>query len=330
VNTISVKARRLLALSFLKGVGPMALRHVAALPSFVDEADREVALRVSRVGKAMSEVGAWSAAQQEAERQEREARARDARITCFLDPEYPELLLATPDAPPILYVRGHLPSTTQSIAVIGTRHPTEHGTTIATRITQYLVQNGQSVVSGLALGCDATAHTAALAHNGHTVAVLAHGLQIIAPASHKKLASDIVESGGALVTQYPFGTEPLPAQFVQRDKTQAGLARGTVMIQSDVQGGSLHASRASIGYGRWLAVPFPTERDRAAGEPKIGANLLLSGDDAAAKTQLLKCSVSDLDRIVILRDRSDYPLLLSDGPFHASPDSLPMDQPSLL
>lgn len=311
VNTLSPPGRRLLALSFLKGVGPAALRQVAALASFLDESDEVLARRVSRIGKAMANSEAWLIAQREADRQESDARAIGARIICVLDAEYPALLRTTPDAPVHLFVRGRLGTSPQnSIAVIGTRQPTEHGTTTATRLTQFLSQHRQSIVSGLALGCDALAHRAALASGGHTIAVLAHGLQTVAPASHKRLASEIVESGGALVSQYPFGNEPQPAQFVQRDRTQAGLARGTVMIQSDVAGGSLHASRASLSYGRWLAVPYPTDRDRATNEAKIGANLVLVGDDTEKKMELLKCARRDLDRVKVIRDKTDYPLLL--------------------
>lgn len=284
------------------------------MTSFLDEPDEDLAQRVARIGKAMADSGAWFIAQREADRQENEARALGARIICFLDAEYPALLRSTPDAPALLFVRGKLGNCPgNSIAVIGTRQPTEHGATIANRLTQFLSQHDQSIVSGLALGCDALAHRAALSSGGHTIAVLAHGLQTVAPASHKRLASEIVDSGGALVSQYPFGNEPLPAQFVQRDRTQAGLARGTVMIQSDLSGGSLHASRASLSYGRWLAVPCPTDRDRAANEAKIGANLVLVGDDSEKKMNLLKCARRDLDRVKVIRDKTDYPLLLPDA-----------------
>ena len=139
------------------------------------------------------------------------------------------------------------------------------------------------------------------------MAVLAHGLQTIAPSKHRKLAEDILNAGGALVSQYPIGRDAIPQQFVQRDKTQAGLAQGVVMVQSDLQGGSLHASRASIEYGRWLAVPYPTEQDRGRDEPKIQANLMLSdGSDAERLDLLRRKDNSGLDRILVLRGKEDY------------------------
>src|SRR5690606_3807633 len=158
---------------------------------------------------------------------------------------------------------------------------------------------------GLALGCDAIAHGAALDAGGHTVAVLAHGLQTIAPSTHRRLAEDILNKGGALVSQYPFGRGVIPQQFAQRDKTQAGMAQGVVLIQSDVQGGSLHASPAAIESGRWLAVPYPTESDRSAGAAKIKANLVLADGPPAARMELLRVkSESALGRVLVLRGKA--------------------------
>src|SRR5690606_23354050 len=110
----------------------------------------------------------------------------------------------------------------------------------------------------------------------------------------------------ALVSQFPYGTAPLPPHFVKRDRTQAGLAQGVVMVQSDLKGGSLHAARAALNYGRWLAVPYPTERDRRASEAKIQANLLLADGSPEAKVDLLKSVTrADLDGIIVLRSKED-------------------------
>src|SRR3546814_19756232 len=122
------------------------------------------------------------------------------------DPEYPRRLAATKDDPFILYVKGRLaPDGNHSVAIIGTREPTAHGIQITQRVSKFFAEKGSSIISGLALGCDAIAHETALQCEGHTVAVLAHGLQTITPSKHKKLADRILDSGGALVSEYPFG-----------------------------------------------------------------------------------------------------------------------------
>lgn len=154
---------------------------------------------------------------------------------------------------------------------------------------------------------------------------MAHGLQTIAPARHKNLAQRILNSGGTLITEYRFGQEPLPTNFVKRDRIQAGLAQGVVMIQSDTSGGSLHASRASVEYGRWLAVPYPTEMDIQRNEPKVQANLLLADGSSQDKVDLLKCQQADLRRLIILRSRDDYGLMIE----HQSEASPPSSPPQL-
>lgn len=312
MTEISSLTGRLLAFSMLGGVGPATLRKIASHPNFEIETIDDVAARLPPVKKAFGISGAWSTALIHAEEQAEAAGQIDARILSPLDPEYPSLLSSTKDDPFIIYVRGTLaPDPESSVAIIGTRHPTQHGEVIATRITKFFVENGWSIVSGLALGCDSVAHQAALEARGHTVAVLAHGLHTISPAQHKRLAEKILEQGGALVSEYPFGRDAIPQQFVKRDKTQAGLAQGVVMIQSDKNGGSMHASRAALEYGRWLAVPYPTEQDRNPGNPKIEANILLASGTIQDKLGLMRCREPDIERIIILRAKEDYPALIN-------------------
>jgi len=309
---VSRETKKLLTLSMLPGVGPATLKKVASIQGF-DDLEVEALGRInSFLQKALSVPNAWSLAAEQAEFQVNSAEKHDARIISPLDADYPHLLAATKDDPFILYVCGELHAyALNSVAIIGTREPTPHGEIITRRVTEYFIENQWSIVSGLALGCDGLAHQAALDSGGHTVAVLAHGLQMIAPSQHKKLAHNILESGGALITEYPFGQKVFPQQFVKRDRIQAGLAQGVVMVQSDIKGGSLHASRAALDYNRWLAVPLPTSVDRNNKEPKVMANLLIAEGDWVDKANLLKCKRERLDNILVLRTRDDYPSMLS-------------------
>lgn len=315
---ISEATRRLLALSMLKGVGPATLRKVSHLPGLATLPVAELATTVPLLGKALGLSGAWDDARRAADEQEEQAGRHDAAILSVADAGYPTLLARTPDDPAILFIKGRLSSSVaEPVAVIGTREPTVHGVEITRRIVKHLVGTHRSIISGLALGCDAVAHQAALDAGGHTVAVLAHGLQTIAPTKHRALAQAIVDAGGALVSQYPFGTQALPQLFVERDKTQAGLSGGVVMVQSDLRGGSLHASRAALAYGRWLAVPYPTVQDVVADEPKIQANLVIANGIQVHRAALLRCTLDALERVFVLRGRDDY-RLLDDRPGDAS------------
>lgn len=313
MSEISAVTDKVLALSMLAGIGPATLRKITYLEAFQSSSVESLSLQVPALARALSEPLAWMKAMELADMQVDFAAAHQARIISALDPEYPSLLRMTKDDPFILFVRGNLfTAPDKSVAIIGTRQPTKHGEVITKRVAEFFVEQNWSVVSGLALGCDGLAHRAALEAKGHTVAVMAHGLQTIAPSQHRKLAEEILASGGALVSEYRFGQGALPMQFVKRDRTQAGLAQGVVMIQSDIKGGSLHASRAALDYERWLAVPFPTDADQASNEPKIQANLLIANSGAdIERATLLKCHRSRLSRVIILRTKDDYPKMVS-------------------
>ena len=308
MSFISAETQFLLALSRLRGVGPATLKKITLIPDFTCQKIEELAKNIPQIDRAIqSNSDAWLIAKEEAEKQIDQAEKYNARIISPIDLEYPSLLAATKDDPFILYIQGSFfTAPERSVAIIGTREPTTHGYMIAERITQFFANQNWSIVSGLAIGCDAIAHKAALNAGAHTVAVLAHGLHTIAPARNKKLAEEILASGGALISEYPFGQNVQNQQYVKRDRTQAGMSQGVVMIQSDLKGGSLHASRATLDYGRWLAVPYPTEKDRKVGEPKVQANLLIADGLDAEKVDLMRCNRDDLKRVIILKSREDY------------------------
>ncbi|WP_228407706.1 DNA-processing protein DprA [Proteus cibi] len=312
---ISSSTKLLLTLSMLKGVGPVFLKKIAFHhPSLEELTLSELSKSDAKLANILNAYNELSIVYDKVEEQIEYAEKNNFRILSILDNEYPALLAKTNDDPCILYVKGNLSSFPEkSVAVIGTREPTNHGSLIAERITTFFVEQNWSIVSGLAIGCDTIAHKTALDNGGHTVAILAHGLQTIAPRQNEKLANRILEQGGALITEYPFGQEIQRAQYVKRDRIQAGLSRGVVMIQSDIKGGSLHASRASLDYDRWLAVPYPTDVDYFNNEPKIQANLLIANGSDNERLKLLRCANSKLNNIIILKEKKDYQKLIDDS-----------------
>lgn len=307
MNTASSQTLYLLSLFKLKGVGPAALKKAALIPGFEGRPIEEVASFVPQIARSLEGGASWEEARDWAQKQGEAAQRHNAYILSAVDSAYPPLLAETKDDPFILYVQGELAEQGQrSVAVIGTREPTRHGELVANRITTHFGEAGWSIVSGLAIGCDGLAHQAALDCGAHTVAVMAHGLHMTAPAKHKKLAQDILARGGAVVSEYPFGQPVQSQQYVKRDRTQAGMALGVVMIQSDIKGGSLYASRAALEYGRWLAVPYPTDRDKDSREPKVQANLVIADAVPHERADLLRCTTSALERVIVLRNKEDY------------------------
>jgi DNA processing protein len=288
----------------------MALGSVLRIPHFAEKDFETIGRANPVIAKALGQPGALAAAEGRAGKNLRAAEADGAVVLSPADPEYPQLLAQTPDRPAFLYVKGHLEPTRQRpVGVIGTREPTEHGQIIARRVTSYFAEAGWSIVSGLALGIDGIAHEAALDAGGHTVAVLAHGLDTITPKRHTKLAERILVSGGAWVTEYPYGTAPYGPNYVKRDRIQAGLSRAIILIQTDVQGGSLHATRAALGYGRVVAYPVPTRTDIDRGEPKIQGVLKLHHGRREDVAEYLRCRVDALAGLRPIESKAEYPAL---------------------
>lgn len=311
MTVISNETKQLLPYAMLRGFGPKTIQQIAHLENFA-ELSRDEVIRRTLGPDSDLENAIWDAALEASEYQIDESQRHGVRILSVLDSDYPQLLSATDDDPSLLWVKGTLSSTPEnSVAVIGTRKPTHHGELIARRIADYFVEQKWSVVSGLAIGCDTAAHESALDTGGHTVAVMAHGLQMVSPAANKKLADRILSKGGALVSEYSLGQSVKSFNFVKRDRTQAGLSQGVVMVQSDLKGGSLHATRAALSYNRWIAVPFPTNADRNALTPKVEANLVIANGTPEEKQKLLRCGSTELDHVTILWGREDYASLIN-------------------
>lgn len=178
-----------------------------------------------------------------------EIRAITAR-----DEVFPKRLRAIPDAPPLLYYRGDLKGLhgTSAVAIVGTRSPTRFGRSCARRLGKIFAKRGFTVVSGLALGCDEAAHKGCLDSGGLTVAMLAHGLDRVHPRSNEELAVDILATGGALISEYPPGTPPKRSYFLDRNRLQSGASDGTIVVETDIKGGTMHTARFTLEQSRVL------------------------------------------------------------------------------
>jgi len=214
----------------------------------------------------------------------RAARAAQAQMICRGTPDYPASLAEMPDAPPILWALGdkgvmHRPV----IALVGARNASSLGARMARKLAGDLCDAGFVVVSGLARGIDAAAHSAAL--NGGTIAVQAGGVDVIYPVENTKLAHDIARSGLRLSEQ-PMGLQPQARHFPMRNRIIAGLARGVVVIEAAAKSGSLITAEMALGLGREvMAVPGHPFDGRASGCNHLirdGAALVRGAEDVIA------------------------------------------------
>lgn len=202
------------------------------------------------------------------------------------DAEYPELLANIPDAPPVLFVRGVLPSKMiLPLAVVGCRKLTEYGAYVTTNLVTELVRAGIVVVSGAAYGIDHMAHEAALTANGVTVAVLGTGLDWPSVGSYTKrqLLEEIVANGGAVVSEFVCGTVGQPWHFPLRNRIIAGLSRGVVVTEAGEHSGALITARLALDYNRDVgAVPGPITSVQSVGCNQLiaqGARIITTAAD---------------------------------------------------
>jgi len=189
----------------------------------------------------------------------------DISVVTIADPTFPPALRRAPSAPPFLFVRGRLPpEDTNAVAAAGTRRPSPEGIAATRELAGVLVAAGITVVSGLAEGIDTAAHRGALDASGRTVAVLGHGLLVpVYPPSNATLAEEIVDTGGAVISQFWPWTRPNRRTFPRRNATSSALALGTVVMEAGERSGARLQADLSLRQGRALFLPerlFATEK----------------------------------------------------------------------
>jgi DNA processing protein len=196
---------------------------------------------------------------------------------------YPSRLCEISDAPPVLFVRGD-PAGLQvpGAAVVGTRKASAAGLRSAAVIAAFLSDRGYSIVSGLALGIDAAAHTGALDAGGRTVAVLAHGLDRVSPLGNRELADRVLSNGGALVSEHPPGVPPHRAEYVRRNRIQSGMSDFSVIVETGETGGSIHQAKFTHQQGRPLLTVIPSTEESKRQFDQSGANHLVRSLGAIA------------------------------------------------
>lgn len=215
--------------------------------------------------------------------EERVERCSAALIPITSD-DYPSLLKQIVGAPPLLYVRGnsenlHLPQ----IAIVGSRRMTRGGETNAFEWSKFLARGGFVITSGLAQGVDGIAHSGALAAKGKTIAVMGTGIDTIYPREHRRLAENIIDQGGTLVTEFDPGTPPLPTHFPKRNRIISGLSLGVLVVEAAPRSGSLITARCALEQDREVfAIPGSIHNPQSRGCHQIikqGAHLVERAED---------------------------------------------------
>ncbi|MDD5727061.1 MAG: DNA-processing protein DprA [Victivallales bacterium] len=193
------------------------------------------------------------------------------RIITLADAEYPPLLKEIYDPPLCLYVRGELPDFSyNSLAVVGSRRATIYGRKMAKHLTEAAVFAGWKIISGLAFGIDAVAHQAAVDAGGITVAVLGGGLSRIHPQEHVPLARAIIDSGGAVISEFPMAFPVSRQSFPRRNRIVSGLSQSVLVVEAGLKSGALITADLALEQGRNVyAVPGHVDNPQARGCHKL-------------------------------------------------------------
>jgi DNA processing protein len=278
--------RDLLLLSSIPHIGANRLRalfdHFQSLDAIADATPRDLA-RVTGIDKKIARVvadffrnGGPEDGRQFVDHQLSRLNKVDGRILTYWDREYPPPLKKIYDPPPFLFVRGSFDADdSHSIAIVGTRSPSPYGIKIAERFAGDFAALGISVISGLARGIDTIAHTATLKGKGRTIAVIGSGIDVIYPPENNHLFDRIVQNG-AVVSEYAMGTKPDAGNFPRRNRIISGIALGTIVVETGVEGGAMITASTALDQNRSVfAVPSPLGQKHPS-----GTNLLIKSGKA--------------------------------------------------
>lgn len=270
----------LMILSLVKGLKYGTIKSIiesySSLVSFIDSREfNEITKKLSERGLFDSTIDLLS---DEADRQLELCEKAECRLVSFWDSDYPYYLKDIVFPPNILFTKGVLQKPDSlCISIVGTRKCTLYGKLTAERFTEHFVQYSIPIVSGLAMGIDTVCHNAAINAHGITYAVIASGVDQINPSYAEKLSDRIVESGGAIISEYKCGTVAHPGYFPQRNRIISGISKATVVVEAGSRSGaSITANFAFDQQRDVFAVPGNISSDKS-----IGCNKLIRDSKAA-------------------------------------------------
>ncbi len=243
-----------IAINNLKGMGVIQARQILSYLGGLDEAFRNPPRRLKDIPK-YGPALAWALQSKntlyQAEKEMNFMEKHGIKSLFLEDDQYPERLRECPDGPLIIFLKGSLNlNNIRMLAIVGSRKMSHYGRGVCERLVEKLRPFHPVIVSGLAYGVDATAHRGALTNHLPTAAVLGHGLDRIYPSSHATLAREIVQEGGALITEHLSGDLVIPGNFPKRNRIIAGLCDAVVVVEAANTGGALITAKIANSYNR--------------------------------------------------------------------------------
>ncbi len=225
------------------------------------------------------------------------------RVYCYKESDYPAVLKKISDPPPVLYARGQFEyGDDVAVAIIGTRNPTPLGAHTARELAGNLSRQGLTIVSGMARGIDSEGHRGALEAGGRTIAVLGSGIDVPYPPENESLLEEIV-ARGAVISEFPLGTEPYAKNFPARNRIISGLSLGVIVVEAAQDSGSLITAGFALEQGREVfAVPGNIANESSKGPHKLikqGAKLIESYMDVLTELAIPYIAASENNSIAV-------------------------------
>ncbi len=283
----------------IEGIGPGKIRNLLAkfkntkniLSSdyqsllSVEGISTNLAKRIHKASKERAE------AEQFTEKELQKLEKFGGKIITIWDEEYPSLLKKIYDPPILFYLLGELNESDQySVAIVGTRQPTNYGKVQAEKISMDLAKQGITIISGMARGIDSIAHNSALKSGGRTIAVIGSGLDVIYPPENKKLFDKIRENG-TIISEFSLGTKPDAQNFPRRNRIISGLSLGVIVIETGLTGGAMQTAAFALDQNREVfAVPGNIGVRQSEGTnlliQKSEAELIISAEDVINELEI--------------------------------------------
>lgn len=283
-----------IALNLMGKIGPVGVRSLISVlgsASAIFEASEADLQQAAGIGKRLAELLVRQRNPALLDNELREAENAGIRLITPLDDEYPDALKNLHDPPLALYVRGTLkPTDRQSLAIVGTRHPTHYGMDCTRHLASQLATAGICIISGLALGVDTVAHEGALRAGGRTVAVIGSGMHHLYPTENRELADRIAENG-AVISEFPLDRKPDKTTFPMRNRIVSGMTMGTLVIEAGLRSGAMITAHQALQQGRSVfAVPGRIDSYASKGTHallKDGAVLVTEARDVLEHFEML-------------------------------------------
>ncbi len=314
-----------LAFNYVNGIGPAKVQALLGAFGDLERAWHAGESQLRDIGFDARAIDSLREARQKLDLDAYAAKvaASGAQALTWESADYPALLRQIPAAPPVLFVRGAFaPVDDWAVAVVGTRRLSAYGRLVTHDLATALARNGITIVSGLARGIDGVAHRAALEADGRTIAVMGCGIDRVYPPEHRDLAHAIVDGHGALVTDFPLGTEPSSINFPARNRLISGLALGVLVIEAGERSGALITARFALEQDRDVfAVPGNVNSPVSVGTNRLiqqGAKLVTRIEDILEELNLRMVTEQQAAQAVLPDSAEEAALLsqLSSQPLH--------------